>query len=154
MNKPFVVLGTYKPKVWKAWKVGEDLTDLTASFGLVPHVDPVHGPIKLVKSWYSDALHAEVRKKTSLKAMSAEGWHYDGDTTPGSKPECCLVLWATANPTEFTFKNGNGKVFQPEPFQVVIAHNLHALHRRPAGSPVDRWVFRQRVAVPTHMELP
>ncbi len=149
--KPYIVLGRYEPKqLTKAWKVGKYLTRLTAKKGLVPHVDPAHGPNKLTKSWYSDELHAEVHKVTA-NIESAESWHYDGDTTPGSKPECALVLWSSDTPTEFKWHN---EIYQPEPYEVVIARNLECLHRRPANCPRKRWLFRQRVTVPTHMILP
>lgn len=144
-NLPYRVLGSYHPTFWKAWKVGRDLTNITKSHGLIPHDDPAHGPIHWKKGWYSDELHAEVRKKTSQRALQAEDWHYDGDTTPDAKPDCALVLWATATPTEFMYK---GQIYQPKPFEIVIAKNLVVRHRRPAGCPVDRWVFRQRVATP------
>lgn len=140
----YKVLGEYHPKKWKAWRVGKDLTKLTQSHGLVPHHDPAHGPLKLVKSWYSIELHAEVRKHTS-SAESAEQWHSDGDTTPGANMKCALVLWSTDNPTEFQC---NGEVWQPKPFEVVIANNLACQHRRPADCGWNRWTFRQRVALP------
>jgi hypothetical protein len=151
---PYLVIGRYHPKEWRAWLVGRELCNLTRRLGLLPHHDPAHGPLKLVKSWFNESLHAEVRKRTS-NAMSAEGWHYDGDTTPGANPECCLVLWASASPTEFKFNNSD-TTYQPQPYEVVIAHNLHTVHRRPAGCPTERWVFRQRVAVPDSkvMRLP
>lgn len=145
----YKILGVYHPKRWRAWRVGRDLTDITRELGLIPHYDPVHGPNKLTKSWYSDELHAEVHKVTSATEQ-AEGWHYDGDTTPGSKPDCALVLWSTATPTEFKAHN-YAKIWQPESLQIVIVRNLSCLHRRPANCPHDRWLFRQRVQVPSYL---
>jgi hypothetical protein len=142
----YKVLAVYHPTLWKAWKVGRDLTRLTRELGLKPHYDPAHGPNKLTKSWYSDDLHAEVHKVTSA-IETAEGWHYDGDTTPGSKPDCALVLWASSVPTEFR-RNGDEEIYQPAPFNLVIVRNLSCVHRRPANCPHDRWLFRQRVMVP------
>lgn len=150
VDTPYRVLGVYKPKLWKAWKVGKDLTTLTKNRGLVPHVDPKHGPNHVIKAWFSEALHAEVHKKTA-DVMAAEGWHYDGDTTPGAKPDCCLVLWASNTPTEILF---GGKVYQPKPYEVIIFKNMSVTHRRPENCPKDRWIFRQRVAVPKNMSLP
>ena len=147
--EPYKVLEVYKPMVWKSWRVGKDLTVITSKWGLVPHVDPTHGPLHSVP-WYSEPLHAEVRRRT-FKTAQAEDWHYDGDTTPGSKPECCLVLWATNHPTEIQWQ---GKIYQPKPYELVIFKNMSVRHRRPAGCPRIRWVFRQRVVVPTHIRLP
>lgn len=149
---PYKVLGIYKPDEWKSWKVGKDLTALTKKLGLVPHVDPAHGPLNTSKKcpWVSLSLHAEVRRRT-FNTDQAEGWHYDGDTTPGSKPNCCLVLWASNNPTEIMYQ---GKVYQPKPYEVIIFKNMSVTHRRPANVPKIRWVFRQRVTVPTNIQLP
>lgn len=154
---PYRVLGVYKPSQWRAWRIGRDLTDLTDSLGLVAHYDPAHGPLERVP-WRSELLHAEVRKR-SFRTKMAEGWHYDGDTTPGSKPECAIVLWASNNPTlikprytkgkwgEYT-PDANVPVYQPKPYEVVLFNNLECLHRRPEGVPRVRWVFRQRVQIP------
>lgn len=145
---PYLVLATYHPTRWKAYQVGKDLTAITKANGLIPHVDPAHGPLLNVP-WVSEELHAEVRRRT-FKTKQAEDWHYDGDTTEGSKPDCCLVLWATNHPTEIKYEN---KVYVPEPYEVVIFKNLSVRHRRPENCPRIRWVYRQRVAVPQHMEL-
>lgn len=146
---PYVVLGIYKPTRWKSWAVGKDLTRMTKEAGLKPHYDPAHGPLTTVP-WFSKELHAEVRRR-SFKTKQAEGWHYDGDLTPGAKPACCLVLWATNNPTEIMW---NGKIYTPNPYEVVIFKNMSVTHRRPANVPRKRWVFRQRVAIPSHIKLP
>lgn len=156
--KPYLSLGFYKPSRWNAYLVGRELTDLTHKAGLVPHVDPAHGPLERV-AWRSDYLHAEVRKR-SFKTKMAEGWHFDGDTTPDSKPKCALVLWASNMPTQIRWSSAvvhggiNEEVYQARPYEVVIFHNLHCLHRRPPGVGRVRWVFRQRVALPSTMELP
>lgn len=150
--KPYVVLAkNYRPHEFSTPKtIGESLTAITAGLGLVPHVDPAHGPIKLKRAWYSEELHAEVRSKTS-NATSAEGWHYDGDTTPGANPDCCLVLWSNKAPTEIMYK---GRIYRPEPYELVIFKNRSVTHRRPLNAPKERWVFRQRVAIPAHIKLP
>lgn len=163
--KPYLVLATYKPSRWNAQRVGEDLCALTAERGLIPHLDIAHGPLTKVP-WYDILRHAEVRRR-SFRTKMAEGWHYDGDTTPGSQPNCAIVLWASNNPTQIQFRypvldTGEGyqayadsiKTWQPKPYEVVIFRNLGCLHRRPADVPRIRWVFRQRVAIPTTMELP
>jgi len=147
--EPYLVLGVYKPEIWKSYIVGRELTALTRGWGLIPHKDPAHGPLHSVP-WYSEPLHAEVRRRT-FKTAQAEDWHYDGDTTPGSKPECCLVLWATNNPTEIQYQ---GRIYRPKPYEVVIFKNMSVRHRRPTNVPRIRWVFRQRVIVPEHLNLP
>ena len=160
--KPYVVLSTYVPQVmpadkwnaskgWRAWKVGEDLTNLTSKRGLIPLYDPKH-PAQTWPSWFSTKLHAEVKKWTP-EHPGGEAWHYDGDTTPGAKTCCALVLWASNTPTEIRL-NSDSKVYQPEPFEVVIFHNEHCSHRRPPSAPENRFLFRQRVEVPTHIKLP
>lgn len=150
---PYKVIGVFMPDMgdpyWKAWRVGRHLVALGVKKGLVPHVDPAHGPLTTVP-WYNEALHAEVRKR-SFKTKMAEGWHYDGDTTPGAKPECAIVVWASTMPTEIKWQ---GLVYQPEPWEVVVFKNMSVTHRRPAGVPKKRWVFRQRVRVPSHLSLP
>jgi hypothetical protein len=163
--KPYLVLGTYKPSKWRASTVGRELTDLTCELGLLPHYDPVHGPLELTgRNWVSKVLHAEVRRRT-FKTNQAESFHYDGDLQEGSKPDCAIVLWASNHPTEIKWTNQHGvaafrkhedEIYQPRPYEIVIFHNLHCLHRRPAGVPRIRWVYRQRVSIPSRdvLELP
>ena len=149
---PYRVLQSYMPNLEtaKAYQVGKYITDLTASLGLVPHVDPVHGPNPMKKAWYSIPLHAEVHKVTGSK-KDAEGWHYDGDMKVGSDPNCCLVLWSSNTPTLIKYES---KIYQPNPWDIIIFKNMSVVHRRPDSCPYHRWLFRQRVAVPEHMTLP
>ena len=157
MSKPFIVLATFKPEKWSARIIGQALTDITDSYGLVPHDDPAHGPLPLKgRNWVSIALHAEVRRRT-FRTQMAEGWHYDGDTTPGAKPKCCLVLWASNHPTEIRFRGSLEHpdaeaqvIWTPRPYELVLFNNLDCVHRRPLDCPRIRWVFRQRVEVPSH----
>jgi hypothetical protein len=146
---PYKVLDTYHPTAWKAWKVGRDLTTLTKKHGLAPHPDPIHGPL-LTVPWVSEELHAEVRKRT-FKTKQAEDWHFDGDITPGANPHCCLVLWTTNTPTEIMYQ---GKIYTPNPYEVIIFKNLSVKHRRPPNCPRIRWIFRMRTQIPTHIDLP
>lgn len=154
--KPYISLGIYRPTRWRAREIGLHLTDLTARHGLRPHEDAAHGPLPLRgRNWVSWALHAEVRRRT-FRTQQAEGWHYDGDLTEGSKPDCILVLWASNTPTQVkwnvqgpaTHYTGthpcNDIIYQPRPYEVVAFRNLECLHRRPPGCPHVRWVFRQR----------
>ena len=167
--RPYLVLGTYKPSRWRASIVGRDLTDLTHELGLVPHYDPFHGPLKLRgRNWSNDMLHAEVRCRT-FSATQAEGWHFDGDLEPKSRPDCAIVTWASNTPTEIKWKLCNcgcgrpgaghmlgrllsrdeqEEIYRAKPYEVVIFRNLNCLHRRPANAPRLRWLFRQRVELP------
>lgn len=148
---PYIVLGTYYPTLWRAWKVGEDLTAITRSLGLLPHNDFEHGPQEWCP-WFSRKRHAEVIKRTPYQGQS-EGWHYDGDLKSKANPHCAIVTWASATPTQW--KNTNSEViYQPEPFRIIIANNYTKRHRRPPNCPRDRFLFRQRVAIPTHIVLP
>jgi len=152
IEKPYVVLGKYYPSRWKSWVVGPELCRLTQEWGLVPHPDPHHGPLRL-KTWYDVKKHAEVRVQTlsSPKAYRGEQWHQDGDLNPESKMDCALVTWSNVEPTQYQYK---GRVYQPQPFELVITRNLGCLHRRPPEAPKHRWLFRQRVRIPTHFSLP
>lgn len=146
--KPYQVLGVYHPPFWKAWKVGEDLTAMTKSLGLVPLNDPHHGP-QTWTPWFSIKYHAEVHKWHPGTHV-AEDFHQDGDIWPGSLMDHSLVVWAQYTPTEF---RANNKIYQPKPFEVVIARNLGCFHRRPANAPEERFFFHQCVKNPTHIEL-
>ena len=147
---PYVVLGTYHPATWKSWLIGKELTQFTEAKGLVPHVDPAHGAQEWVP-WYNKAKHAEVRIWT-VKNPKGTDWHQDGDLTAGAKMDCALVLWADHTPTQF--KANDGVIYQPAPYEVVIARNQGCTHRRPPEAKGERWVFRQRVAIPTQFPLP
>ena len=143
--KPYIVLGIYHPTLWKKWKIHRDLTRLTASLGLVPL------PGRAWKLVGQRGLHAEVRKR-SVPGTQATGWHQDGDMDPGVEMDHAIITWANVAPTEF--KVGNNRTFQPKPFEVVIARNLGVYHRRPPNAPQERWLFLQRVEVPTDYDLP
>lgn len=150
MSKPYIVLKSYyRPSIWRAWRVGRDLTRLTRELGLVPLNDPTHGP-QTFRAWCSRKLHAECGWIT-YKGGQGEGWHQDGDLAPGSKMNHAEVLWASKTPTEFQYQ---GRVYQPKPFQVILVKNLSCFHRRPDNAPKRRWFFRQRVEIPKHIELP
>ena len=95
--KPYTILATYKPTLWRAWRIGRDICKITKDAGLVPHADPAHGPLHGA-TWYNDFLHAECRKR-SFKTKQAESWHYDGDLEPGARPNCAIVLWSSTMPT-------------------------------------------------------
>jgi len=146
-SKPYEVLAIYEPPRispvwpwWKAWRVGQDLTSLTAKHGLRPHKDPKHGPLDV--SWSDTTLHAEVRRTTTF-GKGGDEWHQDGDTTPGSNMACGLVTWASSHPT--LLRDKAGVVYQPLPFQVILFNNLVVWHRRPDDAPKYRFLFRQRV---------
>ena len=152
-SKPYMMLTTYHlPTPLRCWKVGEELTKFTKWFGLKPLHDPLH-PAQDWAPWSHKTLHAEVKRRTP-KNPGGSAWHYDGDTTPGSKVDCAIVLWSEHTPTEFR-RNGSDKVYTPQPFEVVIFHNRHCTHRRPPGlEGKRRFIFRQRVEIPTEFPLP
>lgn len=141
--KPYIVLGNYRPNrtPWRAWRTGRDLLEITGRAGLVPHYDPAHGP-EPGASWKDVDWHAQVRRYN----LGGPGntWHYDGDDTPNANPECWMVLWANCAPTLIRWKDGD-RVYQPDPFEIVVFSNLGTLHRRPDDAPRDRWTFRQRI---------
>lgn len=149
-SKPYIVLqDRFIPKRWRAWYIGRRLTDLTKRKGLIPLKDPAHGP-QTFRAWHSIDLHAECGWVT-YKGNQGEDWHQDGDLKEGARMNNAMVLWANRTPTEFQY---NGEIYQPKPFQVILVRNLSCHHRRPSNAPKRRWIFRQRVEVPIHIELP
>ena len=152
MSKPYIVLGTYKPPRYRAGIIGAALTAITEEIGLVPHIDPAHGPQE-TSIWCDTALHAEVRRFAQHSMGS--GWHQDGDLADGSAMDHAAVLWANKTPTEF--KTDDGQICRPKPFEVVLVRNLNGHHRSPPDAPQKpkrRWFFRQRVEIPKEMNLP
>jgi len=142
--KPYIVLLKYRPKIWKKWRIHRDLTRFTAEIGLVPL------PGRAWKLVGQRGSHAEVRRR-AVEGSQATGWHQDGDMDDVEMNHG-IVTWANVAPTQF--KTANGIIYQPEPFEVVIARNLGCYHRRPPDAPNVRWLFRQRVLIPKHMGLP
>ena len=149
--KPFKVLETYHwgKKGRYASKIGVDLCTFTESLGLVPFKnDEIQRNEKA--AWSDYKLHAEVRM-TAKPGSEGTSWHQDGDTSTNNM-DCALVLWTNRDPTQFKFKGitiiGGKEIYTPEPFQIVIARNLAAYHRRPPNVSGRRWLFRQRVEVP------
>ena len=140
MSKPYIVLDTYYPNDLNCWAIGEDLTALTKSLGFRPLNDAAH-PAQDWTPWSDLDLHAEVKNWTP-DAPDGKAWHQDGDTTPGSRMDCRIILWADKTPTEFRVED---KVYQPKPFEVVIFNNLKCHHRQPPNAPDRRYIFRQRV---------
>lgn len=138
----YKVLGVYKPPVWKAWKIGRDLTKFTYSLGLEPLRDKNHKR-NYGAAWNNNTLHAEVRK-TAVEGSEGTQWHQDGDTSPGANMDCGLVLWSNRMPTQFRHED---KIYQPKPYEVVLVSNLACQHRRPPEAVGRRWSFRQRVNV-------
>lgn len=148
--RPYIVLGTYNPtKPWRAWKVGRDLTELTRSHGLVPIRDPKHRHQR--GSWRSRKLCAYVRRRT-VSNPKAASWHQDGDLVAGAQMDNCLVLWSSNTPTQI--KGLDGEIYTPNPREVILFRNRGCYHKRPDNCPLIRWLFRQRVEIPKHMELP
>lgn len=146
--KPYKVIGIYYPPFLKCWKIGFDLTKLTKALGYTPLNDPKH-PAQDWAPWSDLPLHAEVKNFTPY-APDGKVWHQDGDTTPGSRMDCSIILWCNDTPTEFKgtsilAQTLAGVIYQPKPFEVVIFNNLDCYHRQPPTAPDRRYIFRQRV---------
>ena len=150
IDAPYMVLGTYKPKKYRGSIIGKYLTDFTAKLGYIPLIDGVHGA-QMTSIWADADLHAEVRR--FAQHGQGSGWHQDGDQAPGSNMDHAAVLWAAVTPTEFKL---NDTIYQPAPFQIVLARNLNGYHRSPPDAPkkpTRRWFFRQRIEL-SNVELP
>ena len=147
--KPYIILGTYWPKRWRAWLIGRDITKITKDAGLIPIQDPMHRH-QTKAAWCNTDLVAYVRRRT-VKNPKALTFHQDGDLDTGSKMDNCLVLWSTNTPTEL--KVGT-KIYRPPARSIILFRNLGCYHRRPENAPRIRWLFRQRVEIPEHINLP
>ena len=138
----FIVIARYIPTRWKLWKVGRDLCQITAKFGLIPL--PL-GKHRLHKAkWVREFLHADILRQAPKNDTIDLDWHRDGDIT-GADMNCGIVLWSNKCPTQI--KSANGEIVQPRPFEVVLFNNLDVVHRRPPNAPQKRWLFRQRVCL-------
>jgi hypothetical protein len=134
------VLAEYVPKSDYAFRIGRDLTAITAELGFTPLVDP-NSRHHVKAAWFDRELHAEVRRTAQPNSEDVH-WHQDGDNSPNAVMDCSLILWSNITPTQFQVGD---MVFQPGPFQLVIANNLEVFHRRPPDAPYYRFSFRQRV---------
>lgn len=152
---PYIVLAVYKPfrlenEKLKSFcaRIGNDLTAITKQNGLTPlkndEIQRNKRPI-----WSNYNAHAEVRV-TAVAGSQGEQYHQDGDLN-NTNMNFGMCVWASKTPTEI--KVGN-KIFQPQPYQLVLFKNLSCYHRRPSGIKGRRFFFRQRVKVPNHIELP
>lgn len=161
-NAPYLVLGHYMPppKGHFASKMASAILDILEPFNLVPKLrgqpdDPDAWGPQMTSIWADWGRHAEMRRFAQPNGQGG-GWHKDGDLEPDAKDvmDHAAVLWAEVVPTEFQY---DGKVWQPEPGEIVIARNLVCPHRCPPDTPDPpkrRWFFRQRVEVPSHLDLP
>ena len=140
--KPFRVLQErYDPPVWKAYRIGRDLTRLTRRLGLKPLDDKNHRQ-QVKAAWCNTGLMAYVRRRT-VKNPKAAQWHQDGDLDNGVR-NSGIVLWTSNTPTEV--KGLDGTVYTIPNRAVVLVHNDMCYHRRPGDAPKVRYLFRQRVA--------
>jgi len=146
--KPYVVLAYYRPAKRRCRLIGNDLVALTKKAGLIPFKN---NEIKRnpKAGWFNHPLHAEVRM-TAVAGSEAEDWHKDGDTSTNDM-DFAMVVWANKTPTQILYK---GKIYQPKRYEVVLFKNLSASHRRPTDCPNKRVMFRQRVEIPKHIDLP
>ena len=139
-----VLVESYKPPQRKAYIVGQALTEMTKTYGLVPLDDP-NAKHHVKAGWFNRKLHAECRLTTASK--EDEQWHQDSDQGAGGIVECGLVLWCELMPTQFKYFDSD-EIIQPLPYQVVLWNNAAGLHRRPPNTPHERMSFRQRVVLP------
>ena len=148
--KPWISLGIYNPpRPWRAWRIGRQITKITKEKGLVPIKDNKHRHQSRA-AWHDASLCAYVRRRT-VRNPRAAGWHTDGDLVAGSQRDNCVVLWSSNTPTEFEVE---GKIYRPRNREIILVRNLGRVHRRPPDAPRVRWLFRQRVEVPTHISVP
>jgi hypothetical protein len=123
--KPF--LGEYKLTTYDASKMYADLMALVARCGFVVKITPqLRGP-----DWYR-GWHTTTDSEDTQ-------WHQDGGSTV-SEAAPGIVLWSTKSPTQIR-RIGEEEIFQPEPYQVVLADNRQVQHRR-YGDMEDRWFAR------------
>jgi hypothetical protein len=154
MITPYKILGHYKPHKLRGSIIGPRILSIISKFGFVPLDDPAHGP-QTTSIWCDPDLHAEVRRFAQPNGQGV-GWHQDGDMADGSHMDHAAILWANKTPTQFKWEF-NDTIFQPEPYQIVLAWNLNGMHRTPPNAPKPpkrRWFFRQRIEIPTSMEIP
>jgi len=140
--KPFTVIGKYIPTRWNLRIVARALEKISFDAGLVPL--PI-GNYRLHKGPYQNyKKHSDLMRRRPKYDTSDAGWHQDGDSG-GNDMKCSLVLWSTNTPTQFQYID---KIYEPNPYEVVVANNLSCTHRRNPNSPRIRWLFRQRVVTP------
>ncbi len=140
-DRPYKILGIYKPYGKLYREIGKDLTDITKSLGYIPFKnDEIKRNNKAI--WSDYHLHAEVRRKAVIGSEGTE-WHQDGDTSTKNM-NCGMILWADRDGTEFKVED---KVFQCLPYQIVYFNNLDCYHRRPPHVEGKRISFRQRVEI-------
>lgn len=149
--KPYITLEPhYKPTKRRCSIIGIELTQLTEELGFIPlNDDKIKRNSKA--AWFDYVSHAEVRM-TAVAYSEGTDWHQDGDTSPGARMDHALITWANTHPTQFTFRgisqeDGSKFIWQPEPYELIIARNLAVLHRRPPNTPSKRFMFRQRVCL-------
>lgn len=63
-------------------------------------------------------------------------WHQDGC---GAKVEFWMALWSNIKPTEIWHR---GKIYIPEPCEVIVFQNAKCWHRAQVDSRDDRWFIR------------
>lgn len=141
--KPYRVLGRYRWRKGRRYAklIGKDILKITQSMGFIP-LDEDDIKRNTGAAWSSYKNHAEVRM-TAVPGSEGTQWHQDGDTTVPGRMDFGLIVWASSDPTEFQTRDG--KIWQPEPYEIVYVNNLDCTHRRPPDVSGRRWHFRQRV---------
>ena len=133
---PYIVLGVYKPGLFEANLMGPELVEFSRRLSLHPYGGPWCGG-----AWYDIEASAELRLSVDTRAnFFGDGWHRDGGLDQG------IIAWANQDPTELRF---NGRIYQAQPFEIVLFRNSGPEHRQPRKEMDGRWFYRQYVQ-PTH----
>lgn len=165
----YIVLGTFKPNLsatdaignpelsderilipWEpahrtvAKTMGEELVRFSKQLSLEPFGGPwTGGP------WFDHEAAAELRFNVDTRPnenkyeghfRTDDGFHRDGVQGMG------MIVWANQDPTELRWQD---RIYQPQPFEIVLFNNSGPEHRQPRKSMEGRWFYRQYVR-PTH----
>lgn len=127
---PYRILGVYKPTILDADQIVRDLSTLLHNAGFPPNYITMRSP-----SWHED--------KYNVNELRDVAWHRDIN----SNNAVGLVMWSNKNPTQIRIADEVEiwKVFQPEPYEVILADNRVVQHRGPTEDLQGRWFFRTAV---------
>jgi hypothetical protein len=145
-EKPWKVIGRYRPSTKDPAKIGEHLVKLTAELGYTPGPQQ-DGPRPYLfadwKSRFKDL--AEVRHRLpDASNLGDSHWHQDGSGTKG------MILWSSAQPTELRWVGWDGSggkwiTETPNAYDVILVNNSKCDHRAQYPITKERFFFRQYV---------
>ncbi len=137
IRRPHLIVGIYKPEVWDAEVIGKAILAQIARFKFISFASGAWPEA----AWKDDRLDAEVRVDYQSRKNNGHGWHKDyGDNS--FKQKCFMIVWASKQPTQIR-QVGEKKVYQPEPYQIVLFDNTAVEHQQPLGDATGRYFFRQ-----------